>query len=310
MEDPEATSQGNNLSLALRALDDGQIEQAIQLLQFAITVNPGNAEAHYHLGRAHLQRDRLPAAEAALRQAVQLAPRHAPAWSALGKTLFRQGNPRDARQALETALKLEPGNQDAAETLNLLPRPEDLILLHTRFDGTAIEASPAGIPSPIRRALMLSGLFVLLLGMVFLTRAFLQVRLLSELPTTPPAPVEERRGEPAAPPPEAPAAVPEEANAHRAPAEDDPEPIAPEALLRRVYEAQQQFRAAEGRYAMLVELEAAGALDPGSAAGEPLARFGNAVLSEMPPTATEFRVTASLPDGTVLAVGQGGPITP
>ena len=125
MEHSPPPTGGSNLALAIEALESGQAEQAIQLLQFATAMNPNSGEAHFHLGRAYAARDNLTLAEASLRRAVELLPGDAPALCALGKLLARQQSHEEARRVLEACLEANAQCQEAREALELLPRPED-----------------------------------------------------------------------------------------------------------------------------------------------------------------------------------------
>jgi curved DNA-binding protein CbpA len=91
------------------ALEAGQIEEAITLLQTAVHHAPGQAAYHAALGRAL---GRVPAfareAVQALERATQLEPRHAAAFADLAVVLARQGLRLRAQKALETALRLAP----------------------------------------------------------------------------------------------------------------------------------------------------------------------------------------------------------
>ena len=108
------------------ALEAGQIEEAITLLQTAVHHAPGEAAYHAALGRAL---GRVPAfareAVQALERATQLEPRNAAAFADLAIVLARQGLRLRAQKALETALRLSP--RDArlarlADELGLGPR--------------------------------------------------------------------------------------------------------------------------------------------------------------------------------------------
>ena len=91
------------------ALEAGQIEEAITLLQTAVHHAPGQAAYHAALGRAL---GRVPAlareAVQALERATQLEPRNAAAFADLAVVLARQGLRLRAQKALETALRLAP----------------------------------------------------------------------------------------------------------------------------------------------------------------------------------------------------------
>jgi len=91
------------------ALEAGQLEEAITLLQTAVHHAPGEAAYHAALGRAL---GRVPAfareAVQALERATQLEPRNAAAFADLAVVLARQGLKLRAQKALETALRLSP----------------------------------------------------------------------------------------------------------------------------------------------------------------------------------------------------------
>jgi len=91
------------------ALEAGQLEEAITLLQTAVHHAPGEAAYHAALGRAL---GRVPAfareAVQALERATQLEPRNAAAFADLAVVLARQGLRLRAQKALETALRLSP----------------------------------------------------------------------------------------------------------------------------------------------------------------------------------------------------------
>jgi curved DNA-binding protein CbpA len=91
------------------ALEAGQIEEAIRLLQTAVHHAPEQAAYHAALGRAL---SRVPAlardAVQALERATQLDPRSPAAFADLAAVLVRQGLRLRAQKAMETALRLAP----------------------------------------------------------------------------------------------------------------------------------------------------------------------------------------------------------
>ena len=91
------------------ALEAGQIEEAVTLLQRAVHHAPGLAAYHLALGRAL---GRVPSAARdavqALERATQLEPRNATAFAELAAVLARQGLKLRAQKALEVALRLAP----------------------------------------------------------------------------------------------------------------------------------------------------------------------------------------------------------
>jgi curved DNA-binding protein CbpA len=92
-----------------QALEAGQIEEAVTLLQTAVHHAPGQAAYYVALGRAL---GRVPSAARdavqALERATQLDPRNAAAFAELAAVLARQGLKLRAQKALEVALRLAP----------------------------------------------------------------------------------------------------------------------------------------------------------------------------------------------------------
>ncbi len=92
-----------------QALEAGQIEEAVTLLQTAVHHAPGQAAYHLALGRAL---GRVPSAARdavqALERATQLEPRNAAAFAELAAVLARQGLKLRAQKALEVALRFAP----------------------------------------------------------------------------------------------------------------------------------------------------------------------------------------------------------
>jgi curved DNA-binding protein CbpA len=91
------------------ALEAGQVEEAITLLQTAAHHAPENAAYHAALGRTL---GRLPAhareAVQALERAIQLEPRNPAAFADLAVVFARQGLRLRAQKAIESALRLSP----------------------------------------------------------------------------------------------------------------------------------------------------------------------------------------------------------
>jgi tetratricopeptide (TPR) repeat protein len=148
-EEPAAAEPHRLLGRA--ALNASRPAEAIAHYERAVALDPGNAEYHLELGKAlaeavgsgqsaagssrvppgrdmtgpaapsALTTDHRPlttvSAEAALRRAVALAPRHAEARRHLGLLLHQQGRPDGARDALLRALDLDPNLTAAASAL-------------------------------------------------------------------------------------------------------------------------------------------------------------------------------------------------
>jgi Flp pilus assembly protein TadD len=73
--------------------------EAIEPLQRAITLDPAKVAAHYQLGDAYNQTDKLNEALEAYESAVRLQPDHWRAMKGIGVVLDRLGRPEEARAA-------------------------------------------------------------------------------------------------------------------------------------------------------------------------------------------------------------------
>lgn len=112
-DDPDAlVTLGNAFAIAGRRAD------AIRIYARLLRQDPGNAVAHENMGVAHLQGRNYPAAEASLRQALQLDPGRAAATTALGVVLAETGRRSEAIEAWKRAAAL--GDRNAAENLRAI----------------------------------------------------------------------------------------------------------------------------------------------------------------------------------------------
>jgi len=104
-----------NLGVALK--ERGRFEDAAASQRKAIGLQPDFADAHFNLGNALVDLNRLEEAAAAYRAAIRIKPDFAEAHGNLGNALHRMGRPEDAAECCRAALKIRP---DFAEVLNLL----------------------------------------------------------------------------------------------------------------------------------------------------------------------------------------------
>jgi protein O-GlcNAc transferase len=124
-----------------------------------LTEDPSHtAEACIQAGAAHYSAGRLAEAEAAMREAVRLAPHHVEALSNLGAILRARGRARDGLAVLDTALTVAPAAPavllNRANILNDLRRWTQALESATR----AVAASPDNPAAHNARGNALSGL--------------------------------------------------------------------------------------------------------------------------------------------------------
>lgn len=134
---------------ARRALDQGEVRRAEQLLLEALEAEPGNALAHEGLARVATARGRLDLAEKAYADAVTADPDYGLGYLNLGVTRTQLGRPVDAIPALTKAVEIL-GDQSRA----LLALAEAL-LLSRDLEGSlsAFRRAAAARPDDPARAL-------------------------------------------------------------------------------------------------------------------------------------------------------------
>jgi len=103
-----------------RALSADNPAEAQKAFNKALTIDPNLADAKRGLGLTHLIAEQYPQAIKLFREANATDPNDAMGWVWLGQALLNSGNHAEARTAYQQALKLEPGNKDAQEGLQLL----------------------------------------------------------------------------------------------------------------------------------------------------------------------------------------------
>lgn len=105
---------------ALRLLKHKDYQRGIELLQQVTEAAPDVTAPYIDLGIAYRQVDDLDKAEASLKKALELNPRHPVAHNELGIVYRRTGRFEDARHSYEKALSLHPDFHFARLNLAIL----------------------------------------------------------------------------------------------------------------------------------------------------------------------------------------------
>jgi Flp pilus assembly protein TadD len=117
-EVPRDPNVGSAHALAASALlKDGRYAEALPHLREAARRRPGLVESWVTLGVTLAEMRDFTPAEAALRKAVSIAPRHSTARMMLGLVLAAQGRLQDATTELRVAIAVDPSNAEAREHL-------------------------------------------------------------------------------------------------------------------------------------------------------------------------------------------------
>jgi len=120
------SSEAETLGLAVSLHLAGKREEALELLQKAVTNNQASAEIWRALGHIEFELDRFEAAAKSYRALTRLKPRYAQGWFDLAVCLERAEIWDQASEAFEKARDLDATNLDAQLGLALcLMRRED-----------------------------------------------------------------------------------------------------------------------------------------------------------------------------------------
>jgi tetratricopeptide (TPR) repeat protein len=98
----------SSVEKAWRLAANGKREQAVALLETAISSHPDDADARLLLGSLLMEAGRGPEAIAQIKEAVKLRPRSAEAQNALGEAYNSVGNIKVAREPFEKAIAIKP----------------------------------------------------------------------------------------------------------------------------------------------------------------------------------------------------------
>jgi Flp pilus assembly protein TadD len=144
----EETKINNDVRLdydeALDYLEQGRLEQGVQLLETVVETAPTLSAPLVDLGIAHHRAGDLDAAERTLLLALEANPEHPIAHNELGIVYRKAGRFAEARQSYEAALAIYPGYHFARRNLAILC---DLYLADLNCALQNYEAYMATVPS-------------------------------------------------------------------------------------------------------------------------------------------------------------------
>ena len=99
--------------LGLCVQQGGRLEEAQQLLERAIAIDPRSHEAHSNLATVYFVLQKYDAARACQEKAIALKPNFAPALMGLGNALLQMNLPEQAIEMYDRAVRLKPDYADA-----------------------------------------------------------------------------------------------------------------------------------------------------------------------------------------------------
>jgi Tfp pilus assembly protein PilF len=112
------------LNLGLVYLDDGQLEDATEVLRLATLLGPYQPETHFNLGLIYERRRMLGEAEQEMLLSLRLNPQEVDARNTLGLIYAEEGRYTLAREEWSDLLSADPAYTPARENLTILERAE------------------------------------------------------------------------------------------------------------------------------------------------------------------------------------------
>jgi len=129
--------------LGVEAAQRGDLPEAERLLERAVRVAPGLAQAHNNLGNLRLMQGRPDEAIALYRRATRLDPGNAKAHFNLGAALTRAGDLEEAAESYRRSIALEPDRAEAHERLGAVRRRQGRLEEAALGFGRALELDPS-----------------------------------------------------------------------------------------------------------------------------------------------------------------------
>lgn len=129
-------------NLAVICLDTGRADEAVNLLQSSLRLNPGRADTYFNLGVAYQNQGRLEDAISSYQQALAINPSNPFALNNLAMVLQQQHRLEEAISALKRAIELKPDYYQACLNLGMALHEQGQLELAISAYRKAIELSP------------------------------------------------------------------------------------------------------------------------------------------------------------------------
>jgi cytochrome c-type biogenesis protein CcmH/NrfG len=137
------TAVVDSIHNANKALERGQIDEAIETYRYALTLKPDEADAHYKLGIAFGRKGLTEKAVEQYQMAIRLKPDFLDAHINLGNSFFVEGRIDNAIEEYKSALNISPDSVKANYNLGTAYKEKGLIDAAIKHLRAAAERAPA-----------------------------------------------------------------------------------------------------------------------------------------------------------------------
>lgn len=127
-----------HLGLSMLLAEQGKQESALEHALFAKNLRPNEGRYAAQLGYCYLRMEAYPAAEAPLRQAVQLQPKDTQSWNNLGLVLRTKGDMANAKACFLQALAIDPHHPTTQSNLQRLDEELEAAGMTTTLQESAM----------------------------------------------------------------------------------------------------------------------------------------------------------------------------
>jgi tetratricopeptide (TPR) repeat protein len=139
---PASAGAGELVETAEAAIDHNHSDDAIPLLERAITLDPKQPHAWSDLGLARLRQRNWTASITAFRRELEIDPRDAAANRYIGLALMGAGQDAEAEATLRSQIERSPGDQNSRASLG------EVLLKEKKYPQAAAELDKAAILAP------------------------------------------------------------------------------------------------------------------------------------------------------------------
>ena len=125
----------SHVALSRERMNEGNLEQACEEMEIAVTLKPNFADLRFNLGNFHMALKKFPQAKENFARALEINPKYSKAGANLARALFASGDGEDAIRHLEETKEHCPTfyKQNLSDLINMIRIGEDAAVVDRAF---------------------------------------------------------------------------------------------------------------------------------------------------------------------------------